>query len=92
VSQNQDQPETSAPPAAEIDEIPRQSVFELIPRRSLIKAGVMLLVLLAIVFYKGRAANVIRQITDVVMPGGNAPAPDQVPARVRLAPVKGQQP
>jgi len=71
------------------EQIPRQSFLELLPKRSLVKAAMLLLLLLAIVFFKGRAANIVRRITDIAMP---PPANSDTPARVRLAPPKGVQP
>jgi hypothetical protein len=67
-------------------EIPRLGFFQLIPKRSLAKIVMLLLVLAGIVLLQRRSATIVRQITDIVMP---QPAS---PTRVRLAPPEAPRP
>ena len=65
-------------------EIPRLGFFQLVPKRSLVKIAMLLLVLAGIILIQRRSATVVKQISDIVMPQPARPA--EPPRRLRLAP------
>ena len=60
--------------APEDDPIPRQSLLELLPRRSLVKALTLLLMLGAIVYFQHHAGRVAEHLNRTMGPllGGNS--------------------
>jgi hypothetical protein len=72
------------------DERPaRDSLWSLIPRRSLMSAVVLVLVLVAVIALRQRAGALARAFGEALL--GAAPsrsAPREQPPRVRLAPVR----
>lgn len=71
--------------APDDDPIPRQKLLELLPRRSLLKALTLLLMLGAIVYFQRHAGRVAEHVSKTMGPllGGNpassAPAPRPAP-------------
>jgi hypothetical protein len=68
----------TAPP--DDDSIPHQSLWALIPRRSLVKVAFLLALLLVIVFFQRRAELVARHMTGALAPATPSPSPVTPPA------------
>jgi hypothetical protein len=69
----------------------RDSLWSLIPRRSLMSAVVLVLILAAVVVLRQRAGALARAFGESLLgapPAGARPAPRQQPPRVRMAPGK----
>ena len=79
--------------APEDDPIPRQRLLELLPRRSLLKAVTLLLMLGAIIYFQRHAGRMAEQLSKTMGPllGGNSastapasppsPSPPATPAK-----------
>jgi hypothetical protein len=69
----------------------RDSIWSLIPRRSLMSALILIVVLAAVIALRQRAGALARAFGEALLgtpPAGARSAPGQQPPRVRLAPVK----
>lgn len=71
-------------PADEDIRIPRRSVMELLPRRSLMKAVLLLVVLAAIIGLQRNSTRMIRSFTDVLYPAAEPRPAAPTERRVRM--------
>jgi hypothetical protein len=66
----------------------RDSLWSLIPRRSLMSAVVLVLVLVAVIALRQRAGALARAFGEALLGAPSRAVPREQPGRVRLAPVR----